>query len=176
MFGHLREAEANKVDAPRPVDLTPECCTMMEKLMLAQAQVGSSPPRGPCALAAAREQLRRARRGAPNTARGNAQAPSVSGCSAQMMCTSCHRIFVTLHPRCPPQECVYHKAVVDRKSPGVVARLAKQAATMYGEVTALFNAPVRRAAGCAVPALHGGFRFGSASAGPCRGHMDLRAC
>lgn len=41
MFAHLRDAEANKVDAPRPVDLTPECCSMMEKLMLAQAQVGA---------------------------------------------------------------------------------------------------------------------------------------
>ena len=41
MFGHLREAEANKVDAPVPVDLTSECTSMMEKLMLAQAQVGA---------------------------------------------------------------------------------------------------------------------------------------
>jgi len=40
MFSHLRDVEANKVDAPRPVDLTPECCTLMERLMLAQAQVG----------------------------------------------------------------------------------------------------------------------------------------
>jgi hypothetical protein len=40
MFAFLRDHEANKVDAPRPVDLTPECCALMERLMLAQAQVG----------------------------------------------------------------------------------------------------------------------------------------
>ena len=39
MFDYLREHEANKVDAPVPVDLNPECCGLMEKLMLAQAQV-----------------------------------------------------------------------------------------------------------------------------------------
>jgi hypothetical protein len=42
MFAHLRETEAPKVDAPRPVDITPECCVLMEKLMLAQAQVGGA--------------------------------------------------------------------------------------------------------------------------------------
>ena len=39
---YLREHEANKVDAPVPVDLTSECIAMMERLNLAQAQVGSS--------------------------------------------------------------------------------------------------------------------------------------
>ena len=39
VFGALRDGEAAKVDAPRPVDLSPECCAMLEKLMLAQAQV-----------------------------------------------------------------------------------------------------------------------------------------
>lgn len=39
MFGHLKESEAAKVDNPRPVDLSPECLSMMEKLMMAQAQV-----------------------------------------------------------------------------------------------------------------------------------------
>lgn len=39
MFSHLKESEAAKVDNPRPVDLSPECLSMMEKLMLAQAQV-----------------------------------------------------------------------------------------------------------------------------------------
>lgn len=39
------------------------------------------------------------------------------------------------------QECVYHKAVMDKKSPGVLARLAKQTSTMYHEVTAIFNQP-----------------------------------
>jgi hypothetical protein len=40
LYALLKEAEASKVDAPRPADLTPECCTMLERLMLAQAQVG----------------------------------------------------------------------------------------------------------------------------------------
>lgn len=39
MFSHLKETEASKIDNPRPVDLSPECLSMMEKLMLAQAQV-----------------------------------------------------------------------------------------------------------------------------------------
>lgn len=39
LYALLKEAEASKVDAPRPADLTPECCTMLERLMLAQAQV-----------------------------------------------------------------------------------------------------------------------------------------
>jgi hypothetical protein len=39
MFAHLKESEASKVDNPRPVDLSPECLSMMEKLMMAQAQV-----------------------------------------------------------------------------------------------------------------------------------------
>jgi len=39
MFAHLKDTEASKIDAPRPVDLSPECLGMMEKLMLAQAQV-----------------------------------------------------------------------------------------------------------------------------------------
>jgi hypothetical protein len=39
MFAHVKENEASKIDNPRPVDLTPECLSMMEKLMLAQAQV-----------------------------------------------------------------------------------------------------------------------------------------
>lgn len=39
------------------------------------------------------------------------------------------------------QECVYHKAVMDKKSPATLARLAKQAAVMYGEVSSIFNQP-----------------------------------
>jgi hypothetical protein len=51
VFSYLLSHEANKCDAPRPVDLSPECCALMEKLMLAQAQVGlnatsPSAPRG----------------------------------------------------------------------------------------------------------------------------------
>ena len=76
-FSLLRETEAAKCDAsPKSVDLSAECCAMLERLMLAQAQ-----------------------------------------------------------------ECVLHKAALDRKSPGTQARLAKQAAGMYGEVAALFAAP-----------------------------------
>lgn len=76
-FSLLRETEAARADAsPRTADLSPECCSMLERLMLAQAQ-----------------------------------------------------------------ECVFHKASLDRKSPGTQARLAKQAAAMYAEVAALFAAP-----------------------------------
>ncbi|GLI70883.1 hypothetical protein VaNZ11_015904 [Volvox africanus] len=39
------------------------------------------------------------------------------------------------------QECVYHKAVVDKKIPNVLARLAKQTGTMYTEVERLFGNP-----------------------------------
>jgi hypothetical protein len=39
MFAHVKENEASKIDNPRPIDLSPECLSMMEKLMLAQAQV-----------------------------------------------------------------------------------------------------------------------------------------
>lgn len=37
-FALLRDRDAPRVDPPRPVDVSPECCTMLEKLMLAQAQ------------------------------------------------------------------------------------------------------------------------------------------
>jgi len=37
-FAHLRDHVALKVDTPRPIDLSPECAAMLEKLMLAQAQ------------------------------------------------------------------------------------------------------------------------------------------
>ena len=40
-FAHLRDAASLKVEQPRPLDLTPEAAAMLEKLMLAQAQVGS---------------------------------------------------------------------------------------------------------------------------------------
>ncbi|EFJ43641.1 programmed cell death protein 6 interacting protein X [Volvox carteri f. nagariensis] len=39
------------------------------------------------------------------------------------------------------QECVYHKAVIDKKSPIVLARLAKQTGSMYAEVERLFDGP-----------------------------------
>ena len=37
---HNGRHRAMQVDNPRPVDMTSECCTMLEKLMMAQAQVG----------------------------------------------------------------------------------------------------------------------------------------
>eukprot|EP00878_Enallax_costatus_P027175 GHUV01029233.1.p1 GENE.GHUV01029233.1~~GHUV01029233.1.p1 ORF type:complete len:144 (+),score=27.17 GHUV01029233.1:212-643(+) len=40
------------------------------------------------------------------------------------------------------QECVYHKAVMDKKTAGVLARLAKQASNLYGEASAMFNGAV----------------------------------
>jgi hypothetical protein len=40
-FGFLRDSASLKIDQPRPLDLTPEAAAMLEKLMLAQAQVGS---------------------------------------------------------------------------------------------------------------------------------------
>lgn len=39
-FQYLKDNEANKTDMPRPQDLAPDCVGMLEKLMLAQAQVG----------------------------------------------------------------------------------------------------------------------------------------
>ena len=38
---------------------------------------------------------------------------------------------------------MYHKALMDKKSPGTVAKLAKQGAAMYAEVSAIFNAQAR---------------------------------
>ncbi|GAB4820758.1 hypothetical protein N2152v2_007804 [Parachlorella kessleri] len=37
-FAFLRDVACLKVESPRPVDISPECATMLEKLMLAQAQ------------------------------------------------------------------------------------------------------------------------------------------
>jgi programmed cell death 6-interacting protein len=37
-YAHMRDHACLKIDAPRPIDLTFECATMLEKLMLAQAQ------------------------------------------------------------------------------------------------------------------------------------------
>ena len=39
MYGYIREYECNKLDVPRPMDLTTEVVTLLEKLMLTQAQV-----------------------------------------------------------------------------------------------------------------------------------------
>jgi len=40
LYGYIRENECNKMDVPRPMDLTTEVVTLLEKLMLTQAQVG----------------------------------------------------------------------------------------------------------------------------------------
>ena len=39
MYGYIREYECNKLDVPRPMDLSSEVVTLLEKLMLTQAQV-----------------------------------------------------------------------------------------------------------------------------------------
>lgn len=39
------------------------------------------------------------------------------------------------------QECVYHKALMDKKSAATLAKLARQAGNMYSEVSSLFNTP-----------------------------------
>eukprot|EP00983_Pelagomonas_calceolata_P117104 1160382-Pelagomonas_calceolata.AAC.15 len=85
LYAFIQEAEANKVDAPKPQDLSADCLSVMEKLMLAQV-------RGP--------------RMSPGQLLFLHIAHSVLGLMAQ--------------------ECVYHKAVMDKKSPTVIARLAKQ--------------------------------------------------
>lgn len=41
LFALLRETESGKTESPRPLDISPECCTLLEKLMLTQAQVRS---------------------------------------------------------------------------------------------------------------------------------------
>ena len=38
MFGELRDNASLRVEAPRPVDIGPECAGMLERLCLAQAQ------------------------------------------------------------------------------------------------------------------------------------------
>jgi programmed cell death 6-interacting protein len=62
----------------------------------------------------------------------------------QQLCrsvTSAYQPHALLHDVVHLQECVYHKAVMDKKSPGTLARLAKQAGAMYSEVSAIFNQP-----------------------------------
>lgn len=38
-YAYLRDVACLKVESPRPLDLTPEAASMLEKLMLGQAQV-----------------------------------------------------------------------------------------------------------------------------------------
>lgn len=44
MFAHIQETEANKVDSPKPQDLSGDCLSTMGKLMLAQARVVVAAP------------------------------------------------------------------------------------------------------------------------------------
>lgn len=37
-FAHLRDVASLRVEQPRPVDISPECASMLERLCLAQAQ------------------------------------------------------------------------------------------------------------------------------------------
>ena len=37
-FAHLRDVASLRVEQPRPVDVSPECASMLERLCLAQAQ------------------------------------------------------------------------------------------------------------------------------------------
>lgn len=43
------------------------------------------------------------------------------------------------------QECVYHKATLDGKTPMILAMLAKQTSLMYEETQRCFNAPLLKA-------------------------------
>ena len=38
MFGYMRDTAALRVEHPRPVDISPECAGMLERLCVAQAQ------------------------------------------------------------------------------------------------------------------------------------------
>ena len=38
MFAALRDGPSLRVEAPRPIDIAPECAAMLERLCLAQAQ------------------------------------------------------------------------------------------------------------------------------------------
>lgn len=37
-YAYLRDVASVRVEQPRPVDISPECAAMLERLMLAQAQ------------------------------------------------------------------------------------------------------------------------------------------
>ena len=43
IYGYIREQCCNKLDQPRPMDLTVEIISLLEKLMLTQAQVSVKP-------------------------------------------------------------------------------------------------------------------------------------
>lgn len=62
-----------------------------------------------------------------------------ASCSAAFLLDSVLLSLVSTHP--PTQECVYHKAQMDKKSSATLAKLARQAGNMYAEVSSLFNAP-----------------------------------
>lgn len=129
MFAYLKESEASKIDNPRPVDLSPECLSMMEKLMLAQAQVRLriSPSWQQICLSAPTKTI----------------PCRMTETSQYCLCTGFRRLVAcSKYCLCCVQECVYHKAVMDKKSPSVLARLAKQAGNLYGEASSMFNGPI----------------------------------
>jgi hypothetical protein len=72
VFGYLAERLVPRLEMPHPIDLSPDCCSMLATLCLAQAQ-----------------------------------------------------------------ECFYTKAAADRKSPALLARIARQVAEMYRGITAM---------------------------------------
>ena len=49
--------------------------------------------------------------------------------------------LLSLSGHSPTQECYFHKARIDQKSPAVTSRLAKQSAIMYSEVERLLGVP-----------------------------------
>ncbi|KAJ9513660.1 hypothetical protein QJQ45_015416, partial [Haematococcus lacustris] len=124
VFVLLREGPASKTDTPRPADLTPECIMVMEKLMLAQSYGTSWGGASPFTSAAVA---------------GPAWLFSELAGSSQGQ-AAVRQLLLLLLPL-QAQECAYHKANLDKKSPTLVARLAKQTQVMYEEVARAFAAP-----------------------------------
>ncbi len=136
LFALLRETESGKTESPRPLDISPECCTLLEKLMLTQAQVrsrgggrwctGIAVSSRPCEHMNSICSLPYMHTPAPAAAHAAHWLPAPRLARPELSQSSQHvRMLPAAHPR-PAQECVYHKAVIDKKSPSVLARLAKQ--------------------------------------------------
>ena len=115
-FAHLRDQVAVKLDASsRPEDIGPSCCTMLEKLCLAQAQQV-----GP------RAQLRSGRVPRILCERGCRRGAGLLRPSA-----------AATGPRSRSPQCCYESAAMGGKKGGILARLAKQCADLFGEAEAL---------------------------------------
>ena len=141
-YAYLRDSACLKVEQPRPFDLTPEAASMLERLMLAQAQVGGAGGRV-CGRVG-----------------GRVPAAAKEEWSVGLYCIGSHfnqertrgacwlaDLAACLPPRSPcllcclsVQECVLEKAINDRKTPGIIARVAKQAAVYYRECASLLSA------------------------------------